>query len=168
MQTEEKVTETGENGMLGIDDTKSADIESELPEEGPAEHTEEREDAEGNESDEVAEDEPVDYAALAKADMRELRALFPTLRDKTSITELDDPLRYAALRDLGLSPKEAYLATSAATSAYDNRSHLRSAVSSSRGSSSRAMSESELKGARELFFGLSDKEIQRLYKKVTN
>jgi hypothetical protein len=160
MQTAEKITEIGESGTVGIDETEPCGTESELPEEELAEQNEESED--------TSAEEPVDYAELAKADMRELRSLFPSLRDKTSITELDDPLRYAALRDLGLSPKEAYLATSAGIGAYDNRSHLRSAVSSSRGTSSRAMSESELKGARELFFGLSDKEIQRLYKKVTN
>lgn len=108
-----------------------------------------------------------DYAALAAADMKELCAIFPELSTKRSITELDNPLRYAALRDLGLTPKEAYLATCERGVRYDNRSHLTSAVPRAAAKSGDELFGSALDECRELFFGLSDKEIQKLYKKVT-
>jgi hypothetical protein len=110
---------------------------------------------------------PTDYEALAREDARILSELFPSLRGIKSITELKDPLRYAALRDLGLSPKEAYLATGGSVSGYDNRSHLFSTARSKRGSPEGQMTHSELEAARELFSGLSDREIHSLYKKVT-
>jgi len=112
-------------------------------------------------------DEETDYAELARRDMEELTAIFPHLSGKKSITELDNPLRYAALRDLGLSPKEAYLATAARGAQYDTRSHLSGAVPRAAGSRTDMLSAGELEAARELFSGLSDREIQRLYKKVT-
>ena len=52
-----------------------------------------------------------DYAAVAREDLRALKAEFPELAAIGSITELNAPLRYAELRDLGASPREAYLAT---------------------------------------------------------
>lgn len=108
-----------------------------------------------------------DYAELAREDMRELIALFPHLRGKESVAELDNPLRYAALRDLGLTPKEAYLATNGYNRGYDNRSHLRSAVPKPAAASCDMLDARGLEAARELFAGLSDREIQRLYKKVS-
>ncbi len=117
------------------------------------------------------EDEPksekIDYGELARRDMEELTAIFPHLSGKKSITELDNPLRYAALRDLGLSPKEAYLATAERAVRYDTRSHLCGSVPRAAGSRTDMISAGELEAARELFSGLSDREIQKLYKKVT-
>ena len=112
------------------------------------------------------EKEAIDYRALAESDFAQLQELFPELRAKKSIAELSNPLRYAALRDLGLSPKEAYLATEEPHRRYDNRSHLKSAVPGSAGASEIYLSGGELEAARELFSGLSDREIQKLYKKV--
>ena len=114
-----------------------------------------------------AEEAPIDYEELMKSDMRELISLFPQLYGKSSITELDNPLRYAALRDLGLSPKEAYLATATYPPAYNNRSHLQSAVPRAAGTSPDILGAREMEAARELFSGLSDREIQKLYKKVS-
>ncbi len=108
-----------------------------------------------------------DFAEIERRDLSELKTLFPNLKDKTSILELDNPLRYAALRDLGLSPKEAYLATSEPVRKYDNRSHLISSVPKSAAAPSDLLSRGELEAARELFSGLSDRELQRLYKKVS-
>ena len=106
-----------------------------------------------------------DYAAIAEDDLRILKAEFEELSDISDITALPSPLRYAALRDLGLSPTEAYLATSAHRKR-DNRSHL-VATRTVSVSKSGAMSEAELSAAREIFSGISDSEIRRLYKKVT-
>ena len=108
----------------------------------------------------------VDYGEVEKQDLEELQALFPHLKSKTSITELDNPLRYAALRDLGLSPTEAYMAT-AKRRTQDTRSHLRSAHGRSAAAPTSMMTQYELATARELFPGLTDSDLQRLYKRVT-
>ena len=153
----------------GTSDENSVDIKSEeyvsedtqnklIPE-----HTGEENDEDENDKTNV----PVDYGEIEKQDLDELRVLFPHLKNTKSITEFDNPLRYAALRDLGLSPKEAYLATSEPIRKYDNRSHLRSSVPKSAAAPSGILTRSELEAARELFSGLSDGEIQKLYKKVS-
>ena len=107
----------------------------------------------------------VDYAAVVEEDIRTLREEFRELSTLTDICELDDPMRYAALRDLGLTPAEAYLAT-AKRQKKDNRSHLvatRAVSKSPLGS----MSDAELMAAREIFDGVPDSEIRKLYKRVT-
>ena len=139
------------------DDTAEADI---APEVSGGEET-------APDADDTDTDGVTDYAALAAADMRELCELFPELSGKKSITELDDPLRYAALRDLGLTPREAYLATAKIRPRYDNRSHLKSDVPRGTANGGDELLGKELDECRELFFGLSDREIQKLYKKVT-
>ena len=121
----------------------------------------------GNDTPGEEDKKSTDYAALAVSDMQELIAIFPHLKGKQSVSELENPLRYAALRDLGLTPREAYLATAQPTVAYDNRSHLRSAVPIGAGALGQSMSTRELEEARELFSGLSDRDIQKLYKRVT-
>jgi hypothetical protein len=108
----------------------------------------------------------IDYAALVEEDLATLSKQFPELSGITDITELENPLRYAALRDLGLTPEEAYLASGRVRQAYDNRSHLNS---SPRRLTPRAgvMSEGELEAARHIFSDLSDAQIRNLYRKVT-
>ena len=119
------------------------------------------------EKEDIPESEPTDYEALAAEDMRQLITLFPHLEGKRSVAELDNPLRYAALRDLGLTPAEAYLATNYRARSYDNRSHLQSAVPKPAAAQPNLLGSRELEAARELFADLSDREIQRLYKKVS-
>ena len=113
-----------------------------------------------------AEDGALSYEDLARRDLEELSAKFPEARMLKSITALPNALRYAELRDLGLTPTEAYLATGRLRPASDNRAHLNSKVP--KGSSERGsyMKISELNSAREIFSSLSDDEIQRLYKRV--
>ncbi len=121
---------------------------------------------------EIVEEALPDYATIAKEDLQALKGEFPELEGLASLLELDNPERYGELRDLGLSPREAYLASSLPkrekTIPYDNRSHLRSSVPKSHGGRVDAMSISELREARELFAGMSDAEIVRLYKKVNS
>lgn len=123
--------------------------------------------SESEEGDPAEQEAQIDYAALAEEDMRYLITLFPSLAGKRSVAELDNPLRYAALRDLGLSPVEAYLATNYKVRTYDNRSHLQSAVPKRASAPAELLGSREMEAARELFAGLSDREIQRLYKKVS-
>ena len=117
--------------------------------------------------EEIAETE--DYEALIEKDLQALRANVPGLENISDISELENPVRYGALRDLGLSPEEAYRATTPGSGKHraDNRSHLRSSAPRAIRTNSSEMSYRELETAREIFSGISDAEIQRLYKKVT-
>lgn len=102
---------------------------------------------------------------LLASDLQELRQEFPELNSVKDITELQNPSRYAALRDLGLTPKEAYLATTPQNR--DNRTHLRTSPSSSARPPISSMTGREWQIARSLFENMSDSEIEKLYKKVT-
>ena len=121
---------------------------------------------EGSAEAEKADEPTVDYEALIAEDIASLKAEFPELSELNSITELNNPLRYAALRDLGLTAAEAYMAT-AKRRAPDNRAHLKSAHGRSAAAPVGMMSQLELATARDLFPGRSDAELQRLYKRVT-
>lgn len=119
-----------------------------------------------NEAELTEAGDVTDYEAIIASDIATLKSEFPELKDLTEITELNNPLRYAALRDLGLSPVEAYMAT-ARRLTQDTRSHLRSAHGRSAAAPTSMMTQYELATARELFPGLNDSDLQRLYKKVT-
>ena len=116
-----------------------------------------------------AEEALVDYEELAEADLAQLRAQFPQLSRISHLSELDNPRRYAQLREAGLSPKEALLATDDSRlrqRRYDNRAHLHSAVPKG-ACGGAAMTASELSAARNLFEGLSDAELASLYRRAT-
>lgn len=150
--------EASEDIVITDEDAKSEQVQS-------VEDT--RDDIPENASNvEQDEDEGVDYESLIESDLAALKAEFPELKDIGGITELNNPLRYAALRDLGLSPIEAYMAT-AKRRTQDTRSHLKSAHGRSAAAPTGMMSQYELASARELFPGMSDADLQRLYKKVT-
>ena len=112
------------------------------------------------------EADTTDYARLAAEDLEAIRREFREARELTSLTDLDDPVRFAELRELGLTPREAYLATRKPKKP-DNRSHLSGAAPRSAGSVGSGMTQNELLRARELFSGMSDREIQSLYKRVS-
>lgn len=121
--------------------------------------------------DTAEENQPVtqetDYSVIEREDVEALKEDFPELSGISSITELENPLRYGALRDLGLSPAEAYLASCGRKRSADNRYHLFASpviTASHQGS----ISEKEMEAARDIFPDISDKEIRKLYKKVTN
>lgn len=121
--------------------------------------------AAGEESADYAQTEP-DYGEIIKEDIAALKAEFPELGGINDITDLHNPLRYAALRDLGLSPAEAYLATAKRVKT-DTRAHLKSAHGRSAAPAGSSMSYAELATARELFPGKNDRELAHLYKRVT-
>lgn len=158
---EKDASSLSENGATETDTAETV-IETEAPlDEGIAVSPDKPSDAVTTDG----ESDGTDYAALARADAEELRAEFPELSSLASVTELDDPVRYGALRDLGLTPREAYLATRKRRDA-DNRAHLRPTRSVARGAAP-LMTEAEMSAARELFSGISDSEIRQLYKRVT-
>jgi HEAT repeat protein len=153
---------------LTVDDAVNNSLQSEA--ENPATPPEFHENGANQNNEAIAEEqkgneEQIDYEALALSDINELRGEFAELSALTSLTELDNPVRYGALRDLGLTPSEAYLATRKRR-AEDNRSHLRPTRSVARGASP-IMTEAEMSAARELFSEISDAEIRQLYKRVT-
>ena len=115
---------------------------------------------------EAEEKESIDYEALVSEDMR---ILSEELGDGETIriTDLKNPTRYGALRDLGLTPKEAYLASGGRISRSDNRSHLNSSVPKNMTVAFAEIPRAHLDMARDLFSELSDSEIKALYRKVT-
>ena len=112
------------------------------------------------------QEDKVDYGELLKTDMQEIAAEFSP-HESIKITDLKNPVRYGALRDLGLTPKEAYLASGGRKETADNRSHLFSSVPRAVSSSFSEIPRAELDAARDLFADMSDSEIRNLYKKVT-
>lgn len=113
-----------------------------------------------------AENREPDNFDLAQ-DAEEIVSEFPSTSGKT-LDELVNKRRYGELRSLGLSAKEAFLATAKREPAtYDNRSHLSASSFRSVHAPHSAMSTRELTEAREIFSGLSDEEIRNLYQRVT-
>ena len=110
--------------------------------------------------------EESDYESIVEADLLALREEFSELGEINSILELKNPIRYGALRDLGLTPAEAYLASEGRMRRKDNRAHLKSSLPRSVSSPASEIPKRELEIARELFSDLSEREIHKLYKKV--
>lgn len=122
--------------------------------------------AAGESDDADATGAPVDYAALAARDLGEIKRLAPALAGLSHLAELPNALRYAALRDAGLSVEEALHAAChayLAPRAVDNRAHLRSAVPIGAAGTPSRMTAAEMREARELFGDLTEGEIERLY-----
>lgn len=127
--------------------------------------------ASGEEKAEEENSLPTDYGEIAERDLAALKEEFAELSELTSIAELPRPMRYAELRDLGLTPVEAYLAScgarpNGAPKKTDGRAHLRSSVPG-RATPEEGIGGRDLSAARELFGDLSDSEIRRLYRRVT-
>ena len=114
-----------------------------------------------------AESADTDYEEILTSDMEELRESFAELGDDFSITDLKNPIRYGALRDMGLTPKEAYLATGGRQRERDNRAHLTVSAPCSATKRNLGIPRSELKIAREIFSDMNEAELQKLYKKVS-
>jgi hypothetical protein len=157
---DDNIVESGD-----VEDTKSDTVTPEI--ESQDENSEENVTANSDVADEQKDTVTVpNYEEIIAEDIKLLKAEFPELYAIEDITELENPLRYAALRDLGLSAQEAYLATTR-RKRQDTRSHLQSAYGRRASAPTNMMSQQELSRARDLFGDLSDAEIQRLYKKVT-
>ena len=100
-------------------------------------------------------------------DINTLKATFPELSGTENIDSLENPKRYTELRNIGLTAVEAYLATTPSKRTRDNRSHLGGNVPIRAHTPGTPMPAKDLRLARELFGGVSDAEILRLYNKVT-
>ena len=137
---------------------------TEAPIAEPTDGTEKAEtDAPEHEAEENGE---IDYAKRLDEDLAQIREQFPSLHGLRDVTDLKDPLRFGALRDLGLSAKEAFLASGGAKAGYDNRTHLTASVPK-RASNGIEMTRKEYEVVKDLFSHLSDSEIKKLYQRAT-
>ena len=119
-----------------------------------------------------------EFEKKARADLAELQAVYPETKGYTDIRQIPNLKRFGELRDLGLSPKEAYSAANpdairnnVATavkkqSLQDTKKHLHSAVPKGSRDTAPKMSRAELTLWRELFPELNDKELLKLYKQT--
>ena len=115
---------------------------------------------------------------MIEADLKELHTLFPETKDITSLENVPNCKRYAELRDMGLSVKEAYNAanpearrTAVANSVKQqainaSKAHLRSNVPIAAKDTSVKITRAEMAQMRDLFPDKSDKELVALYKKT--
>ena len=101
-----------------------------------------------------------------EAEAHELSAEFPVLEDGAPESHFNTE-RYEELRALGVTPREAFLATVKPTAATDDRAHLGGSVPRRARVGSSGMSVGELREARTIFGGMSDEEIRDLYRRVT-
>ena len=134
--------------------------------------------AEGGEGGEASSTSATDYAKMAADDLAVINRAFPGM-NVTDLRKIDNPGRYGALRDLGLSPEEAFRATNhariheqvaaAARAKADGKAHIRSDMPA-KGTAVEgfSLSAEQLREARELFPGKSDKEITALYRSVSH
>ena len=115
------------------------------------------------------EGERPDYQRLAEEDLAVLRAAVPELAGAASLSALSDPGRYGELREAGLDPLEAYLATEGRrllSRPRDNRTHLVSSLGRTASSAGDRIGAAELHAARDLFPGLGDGEIEALWRRA--
>lgn len=137
------------------------------PVEPPATEEETPTDAPAPTEPSIAPDDVPDYAAMAAADLAEIKRLDPAYAPATHLGELPFARRFAELRDKGLSVEEALAAAVPRFSRHDSRAHLQAV--SIRGAKAPAgtLSREEMKEARALFSGLSEEEIHTLYRRVS-
>ena len=115
---------------------------------------------------------------MIDTDMNELHSLFPETKAVTKFEELPNARRYAELRDMGLTPKEAYSAANPEArreavvasvkqqTINASKSHLKSNVPVASKDTSVKISRGDMEMYREMFPNKSDKEIIALYKKT--
>ena len=119
-----------------------------------------------------------EFQKKIKADLAEVQAAYPETKAYDHITKIPNFKRFAECRDLGLSPKEAFIAANpdsvrahVATAAKkqslnETKSHLKPVVSKESKDTSTKISKKELSEYRELFPNMSDKEIVSLYRQA--
>ena len=118
-------------------------------------------------SEEPKEEPPIDYARMAAEDLAEIKRLDPSYAPASHLGELPFAQRFAELRDMGLSVREALAAAAPRFDRTDGRSHLRAVAPRGGKAAPEGLAASDMKAARSLFYGLSDSEINALYRRVT-
>ena len=143
--------------------------ENEEPEMPQAEEIPETEAVEEEEAPlEAQTPPPTDYEALAAQDLCEIKHLCSDFADVSHLCELPFAKRFAELRDLGLSVREALAASMPERGLSGAKDHLRTSVPRGTSLTEGNLSGEELRAAKDLFYGLSEKEINALYRRVTH
>ena len=152
---EEKLTQTVEEPLdpQSTPEETPAEAVTESPKEAPTE--------------EPAEEE-VDYAALAAEDLAQIKRLDPAYAPAAHLSELPFARRFAELRDLGLSVKEALAAAAPRFERQDGKTHLRAVAPRGARIPEGTLDRDRMKEAKQLFAGLSEQEINALYRRVTH
>ena len=161
----------------------SAEYTPPIPEEEPLNIPEQTEDipAEGSapspsEAQEQADEStppaveqasPTDYAKMAADDLAEIKRLDAAYAPAKHLGDLPFAMRFAELRDMGLSVREALAAAAPRFDRADGRAHLRAVAPHGAKAAPEGLAGEEMKNARTLFYGLSDSEINTLYRRVT-
>ena len=109
----------------------------------------------------------VDYARLAAEDLAEIKRLDPAYAPAAHLSELPFARRYAELRDMGLSVAEALAAAAPRFQRIDGRAHLRSMAPRAKGATEGTLDHARMKEAKLLFHGLTEAEINALYRRVS-
>ena len=143
----------------------------EIPEQEPANEPEEKQSEEPKTESEEQPDFDDAYRRQAEEDLAEIARLDPTAGAYGHLGEMPGALRFAELRGLGLSVREAYFAVRGASDEkplYERggRAHLHGSVPGRAAAVGVGMSAGEIEGARRLFPHLSDREITALYRRV--
>lgn len=117
-----------------------------------------------------------EFEKKAAADLAELKQFYPELKDVKTIYEIENLGEFGRLRDLGVSPKQAYAAANPEkirenavnaarqASLNETKKHLQSSVPKGSKDTSITMTKKELNEWRDMFPKLSDKEILAIYK----
>ncbi len=146
-----------------MSETEKKEKEQTLPE---SEEEQAFPDAEPVPEEPTENEESVDYAALAISDLAEIKALCREFAAVEKLAELPFAHRFAELRDLGLSVGEALAASMPQRHYESGKGHLRSAVPRPTYTPEDSLSHEEMRAAKDLFYGLSEKEINALYRRV--
>ena len=123
----------------------------------------------GAETDEPEEtfSEEIDYARIAMEDLAEIKRLDPSYAPAVHLGDLPFAHRFAELRDLGLSVAEALAAAAPRFDRYDGRRHLRAVAPRGTKSPDGGLDRDRMKEAKMLFSGMSEAEINALYRRVS-
>ncbi|MCQ2385326.1 MAG: hypothetical protein MJ078_01425 [Clostridia bacterium] len=144
------------------DGTESGEKNDVLPE--VQDQTEEEPEPEDEQN---REEEPgYDYEKQAREDLEEIKRLDDRYGDVTHLSQLPFALRFAALRDKGLTVEEALAAATCRLPKETGKQHLRPSGGRSFGTGDIRMTGKELAAARNLFGNLPDREIISIYRRV--
>ena len=140
------------------------------PAETPGTVTPEADGAE-KEGENETPDGDVRFERQAENDLAELQAIDPDAARYRHIGEMPGALRFAELRELGLSVEEAYYAVRGAASEKPlpergGRAHLHGSVPGRAATGGVGMTVGEIEAARRLFPNLPDREIASLFRRV--
>ncbi len=125
-----------------------------------------------------SEADALQYETLMQLDLAEVKRNYPDAASYNSVAEFPHAKRFAELRDLGLSAKEAYIAShpdavrrNVAESVRkqnlaETKNHIHSTVPKGTKDTSVTIPKKELEEWRDLFPDCSDRELAKLYKKT--